>query len=712
VLAGGQAEFFGFQAADFVAQASGFLELQVRRRVAHLLFEFLDIGAQIVADHVGAVVGDRHGDAILGRDMGDDVADIALDRRGGDAVFAVIRFLLFAAAAGFVERPLHAAGNTIGIENDAPVDIASGAADGLDERGFGTQKPLLIRVEDRNQSAFGDVQPFPQQVDADQHIVNAHAQVADQLDPLQRFGVRMHVADLDPRFVHIFGQIFRHPLGQRGDERAIAEFGGLAAFDDQVLHLFLDRLDLDRRVDQAGGADDLFAEHAAGLLHLPPARRRGDADGLGTHRIPFVEAQRAVVDRRRQAESIFGQRDLTLVIAPRHAVDLADRLMALIDEQQGVFRQIFEQGRRRFARQATGEEAGVILDPRATAGGGDHLQVEIGPLFQPLVLQQLALRLQLFQPFGKFVADRFHRLFQRRARGDVVRIRIDADIIEVRDLLPGQGIELGNLLDIVAKEADPPGGVLIMRWEDFEAVATHPEIAALKRRVVALILQGDELADDLPLVDHLPFLQVEDHRRIGFDRPDAIEAGHRRHDDDVVALQQRPGGRVAHPVDRLVHRAFLLDVRVGPGDIGFGLVIVVIADEIFDRIVGEEVLELAIKLRGEDLVGGKDQRGALQMVDDARHREGLAGAGDAEQNLIPLPRPCRRDQFLNRRRLIPGGFVIADELERTPALRLVGALRAVGDEAGAGFGLGKAGADLDRHDGNMVPLERGAIGGA
>ena len=51
---------------------------------------------------------------------------------------------------------------------------------------------------------------------------------------------------------------------------------------------------------------------------------------------------------------------------------------------------------------------------------------------------------------------------------------------------------------------------------------------------------------------------------------------------------------MAHPVDAFVYARFLLDVRVGARHIGFGLVIVVIADEIFDGIVGEEALELPI----------------------------------------------------------------------------------------------------------------------
>jgi hypothetical protein len=59
---------------------------------------------------------------------------------------------------------------------------------------------------------------------------------------------------------------------------------------------------------------------------------------------------------------------------------------------------------------------------------------------------------------------------------------------------------------------------------------------------------------------------------------------------------------VAHPVDLFVDLAFLLDVGVRARDIGLGLVVVVVADEILDRVVREEALELAVELRGQRLV--------------------------------------------------------------------------------------------------------------
>jgi hypothetical protein len=55
--------------------------------------------------------------------------------------------------------------------------------------------------------------------------------------------------------------------------------------------------------------------------------------------------------------------------------------------------------------------------------------------------------------------------------------------------------------------------------------------------------------------------------------------------------------------------AFLLDEGVGARHVGLGLVVVVIGDEILDRVVREEVLELGIELGGQRLVRRQDDGG-------------------------------------------------------------------------------------------------------
>jgi hypothetical protein len=53
---------------------------------------------------------------------------------------------------------------------------------------------------------------------------------------------------------------------------------------------------------------------------------------------------------------------------------------------------------------------------------------------------------------------------------------------------------------------------------------------------------------------------------------------------------------VSQPLDLVVDRRVLLDIGVGRRDVGLGLVVVVIADEVLDRVVRKEPLELVAEL--------------------------------------------------------------------------------------------------------------------
>ena len=135
--------------------------------------------------------------------------------------------------------------------------------------------------------------------------------------------------------------------------------------------------------------------------------------------------------------------------------------------------------------------------------------------------------------------------------------------------------------------------------------------------------------------------------------------------------------RVAHAVDLLVDRGFLLDIGVGARDVGLRLVIVVVGDEILDRVVGKERAELAVELRRQGLVGRENQRRALRRLDHLGHGEGLARAGDAEQHLGAVVAAHPFHQLDDRLRLVASRLEIRLDDEAKPALGLVRPGRAV-----------------------------------
>ena len=138
-------------------------------------------------------------------------------------------------------------------------------------------------------------------------------------------------------------------------------------------------------------------------------------------------------------------------------------------------------------------------------------------------------------------------------------------------------------------------------------------------------------------------------------------------------VEERAGGGMAHPVDGLVDGGVFFDVEVGLGDVGLGLIIIVIADEILHRVVREELLELAVELGRQGLVGGQDQGGQIQLLDDVGHGEGLAGAGDPQEHLVGMPRLDAPQQLLDGLGLVALGLKIRNQLKAVNHIQILSA---------------------------------------
>ena len=98
-----------------------------------------------------------------------------------------------AAAVHLVERALHRAGDPVGVEDRPAVEVPRRAADRLHQRAVGAEEAFLVGVENGHQRHLGQVEPFAQQVDADQHVEVAEPEAAEDLHPLDRVDVGMEV---------------------------------------------------------------------------------------------------------------------------------------------------------------------------------------------------------------------------------------------------------------------------------------------------------------------------------------------------------------------------------------------------------------------------------------------------------------------------------------------------------------------------------------
>ncbi len=559
-----------------------------------------------------------------------DVRDLLAHRLGRDAVGLVVGDLLGAAAVGFVDGLLHGAGNGVGIEDRLAPRVARRTTDGLDERTGGTQKPFLVGIEDRHQGHLGHVQPLAQQVDPHQHIEFPQAQVADDLHPLHGVDVGVQVAHPHVVLHQVVGEVLGHLLGEGGHQHPVALSRAQVDLGEQVVNLGGGRPHLHFRIHQARGAHHLL-HHFAGVLDLVVARGSRDVDGLGRARFELVEAQRAVVQRRRQAESVFHQGLLARAVPLVHGTELRNGDMGLVHHQQGVVGQVVEERGRGLAGRAAAQITRVVLDAGAVAQLQHHLQVEAGALLQPLGFHQLVHPVELFQPLLQFRLDLLDGTENGLARGDIVGLGIDGVARHPAQHLAGEGVEESNGLDLVVEELHPHRFVVRFRRVDVDDVPAHPVGAPVQFHFVALVLQLGQSPQDGAVVHGIAPHQVQQHGHVLVRIAQAVDGGDGGDDDGVVALQDRLGGGEPHLLHVLVDGGILLDKGVGGRHVGLRLVVVVVGDEVLHRVVREELLELAVELGRQGLVWRQHQGRPLQLLDDVGDGEGLARTGDAQQ---------------------------------------------------------------------------------
>ena len=178
----------------------------------------------------------------------------------------VVGLLDGAAAVGLVDGRGHGVGDPVGVHDDLAAGRCgrpgrrSGSGSGSERR-----KPSLSASRMADQRHLRQVQALAQQVDADQDVELAQAQVAEDLHPLEGVDVGVEVADLDAQVPVVFGQVLGHALGQGGDQDPLAPAPARCAdLLQQVVHLVGGGLDLDLGVHQAGGPDDLLDHGARG----------------------------------------------------------------------------------------------------------------------------------------------------------------------------------------------------------------------------------------------------------------------------------------------------------------------------------------------------------------------------------------------------------------------------------------------------------------
>src|SRR3954470_14020403 len=662
---------------ELVAHPRGFLELEVARVLQHLLLEHLDLARELLLRHRLVAHGVLGRFRVLGFVHAvDQVLDALHHALRRNAMLLVVADLLRAPPIGLSDGSLDRVRHLVGIEDRRTVDVPRRAADGLDQRALRAQESLLVGVEDRDQRHLRQVEAFAQQVDADEHVELAEAQVTDDLHPLHRLDLRVQIAHLHAVFGKVLGQLLRHALGERGDQHALVLLHADADLREEIVDLARRRADDDLRVDEARGPHDLLQDRVAGLLALVIRRRGGDERGLAHHVLELIEAQGPVVQRRRQAKAVFDEIFLARAVALVHAAELRDRDMTLVDDHQRVGREIVDERRRRLARQTAGEVARVVLDALAEAKLGEHFQIESRALLDPLRLHQAPGVLEELDALAQLRLDRLDGAQRRLARRHVMAGRVHGEARHWMKHPAGERIENLQLFDLVVEERDSHGMLRVLGRKHVDHVAAHPEGAAAEIELAPRVLHGHQAREHVALGKLLALAQVQDHAVVLGRVTDTVDRRYGGDDHHIAPLEQRLGRREAHLLDVVVDRRVFLDVQVPRRHISLRLVVVVVRDEVLDGVLRKELAELRVELRRQRLVRREHQRRPAEARDHVRHRVGLARAGDAEQRLVREPVVDAFGELVDRLRLV------ARRLER-----LVQAEGTVwkGDDVHAGF---------------------------
>ena len=156
-------------------------------------------------------------------------------------------------------------------------------------------------------------------------------------------------------------------------------------------------------------------------------------------------------------------------------------------------------------------------------------------------------------------------------------------------------------------------------------------------------------------IHRVPHAQRNHRFQIVLGRPQTIDTTDTGDDNHVASADQRTRGSQTQSIDLFVDGRVFFDVDVALGDVGFRLIVIVVADKVAHGVVRKEVPKLAVKLGRQSFVVREHEGRTLQLGNHVGHRERFARTGDPQQHLIPFPFAHSAHERFDRPGLIAGG---------------------------------------------------------
>ena len=571
--------------------------------------------------------------------------------------------LLFATSIGLVDGGSHAFCNGVGIHDCFAVDISSGTTNRLCQASLVAKETFLVCIEDGDKRDFRQVEAFPEQIHADQHIMLPQAKFAQNANAVERIDVAMDVSSLNA----IAKQILRHFLGhsfrERDDQHTFLPFDAPLNLFHEVVHLIFRRTNLDEGVEQTRRSDDLFHDNAFALLNFIVRRSCADVYNLVRHLLKLLEFQRSVVLRSRQTEAIIHESRLAGLVSAVHRMQLRHRHMAFVDDHEEVLGEEVEQTIRARSRLASIEVTAVVLYSGTMSQLANHFYIVGHAFVQTLCFKLFPLTLKERNLRSKVLLN-LHDcpvLSILRGHKEIGRIYLVA-IIEL-NAYKQLSIKLFDALYFIIPESDSEQEIAVGKG-NIHRVAFHPVFPSGQTYIVADIkqlVQATQQLVSVELLTHVKFEQtLVESRRIAH----SIDAGNAaNHDDILPPRKQSACSREPHLIDFLVDGQVLLDVRISRRHVGLRLIVVVVADVVLHSIVREELLHLAVELSGKRLVVREDEGRAVDVTDDVSDGERLSAARNAQKRLSLNALSDAIRQLLNGFGLVSRRNIIRYKLE-------------------------------------------------
>ena len=231
--------------------------------------------------------------------------------------------------------------------------------------------------------------------------------------------------------------------------------------------------------------------------------RRGDEHELVDLFLKFTKGEGPVVHRRGQTEAVIDQGLFPSEVSVEHTVQLRNRHVALVHDDQEIVREIVNQCIRRRAGRKAGQIPGIVFNARAEAGLAHHFDIEHGAFLNALRLDELVILPELRNPFLQVLLNLAGGIHQLLVGDDIVRGRKEGCVRQARKRFSRQGIELLDPVDLIAEKFDPYGLLAALGGENLKDIAPDPESAPFKLHLGPFVLVPDKLVNHLvPVLLH------------------------------------------------------------------------------------------------------------------------------------------------------------------------------------------------------------------